>query len=75
VETLDKATGDRGLGDRLKTVATGLALRSNNLPDTGDLQTGRIQHQHDPEHSFFKFLWQALRDGIYSLVGIDRLPR
>jgi hypothetical protein len=75
VETLDKATGDRGIGHRFKTVATGLALRSSNLPENGDLETGQIQHEHDPTSSFFKFLWQALRDGIYSLVGIDRLPR
>jgi hypothetical protein len=75
VETLDKATGDRGVGHRLKTVATGLALRSSNVPEDGPLDTGRIEHQRATEDSFFKFLWHALRSGIYSLVGIDRLPR
>lgn len=75
VETLEEATGDRGIGHRLKTVATGLALRSSNLPTEGDLETGQIRHEHEPDNSFFKFLWRALRDGIYSLVGIDRLPR
>ncbi len=74
VELLDKGTGDRGIRNRLETVATGLALRPSNLPEDGDLETGQIQHTHDPDNSFFKFLWHALRDGIYSLVGIDRLP-
>ncbi|MFB6278669.1 MAG: hypothetical protein ABEK75_04140 [Salinibacter sp.] len=75
IETLDPATGERGLGDRLKTIAGGLALRSKNLPADGDLDTGQIQHTRAEGDSYFKFLWHALRSGIYSLVGIDRLPR
>ena len=75
VETLDEASGDRGLGNRLKTVVTGLALRSRNVPTEKNPEIGKIQHTRAPEDTFFKFLWHAVRDGIYSLVGIDRLPR
>lgn len=75
IETLDKATGRRGLRNRLKTVlVNGLALRSKNVPGEGALHTGRIRHEHSPDKSFFKFLWLTLRSGIYSLVGVDRLP-
>ena len=74
VELLEKS-GDRGLGDRLKTVVTQLALRSENLPEEEDLATGRIEHSYEKGDTFFKYLWHALRSGIYSLVGIDRLPR
>lgn len=74
VEILNKRTGKRGLGNRLKTIVTGMALRSSNLPAEGELDTGRIQHTHEADESFFKFLWYALRSGIYSLVGIDRFP-
>ncbi len=74
VEMLNEATGERTLGNRLKTVVTGLALRSKNVPGEGDMETGRIEHEHAADHTFFKFLWQAVRTGIYSLVGIDRLP-
>lgn len=75
IETLDQATGERGIGDRVKTIASGLALRSDNQPAGGDLTAGQIQHTRAEEDSYFKFLWHALRSGIYSLVGIDRLPR
>lgn len=75
IETLDRATGARGLKNRLKTfLVNGLALRSDNRPGE-DFHAGEIEHRHQADHSFFKFLWLSLRSGIYSLVGIDRLPR
>lgn len=74
VEMLNEATGERNLRNRLKTAVTSLALRSKNVPGEGDMETGRIEHEHAADHTFFKFLWQAVRSGIYSLVGIDRLP-
>ena len=75
VEMLNEATGERNLGSRLKTVVTGLALRPKNVPGEGDMHTGRIEHEHSADATFFKFLWKSVRSGIYSLVGIDRLPR
>lgn len=76
IETLDPTTGDRGLKNRLKTlIVNGLGVRSHSLPGEGPLRTGTIQYEHEEETSFFKFLWKALRSGIYSLVGLDRLPR
>lgn len=76
VETLDKATGARGLKQRAKTVVVdGLALRSSNHPSDDPFHVGQIQHSHEEENTFFKFLWLSLRSGIYSMVGIDRLPR
>ena len=76
IETLDKATGDRGLKNRLKTlVVSGLALRSSNLPSDEPFHVGQIRHRHEEGNTFFKFLWLSLRSGMYSMVGIDRLPR
>lgn len=76
IETLDPTTGDRGLQNRIKTmIVNGLGVRSHSLPGDGPLRTGTVQHEHEEETSFFKFLWLSLRSGIYSLVGLDRLPR
>jgi len=76
IETLDKATGERGLKNRLKTlVVSGLALRSSNLPSDEPFHVGQIRHRHEEGNTFFKFLWLSLRSGMYSMVGIDRLPR
>lgn len=76
IETLNRTTGNRGLRNRLKTfVVNGMALRSDNLPTDERFHTGEIQYQRTPDDSFFKFLWLSLRNGIYSMVGIDRLPR
>lgn len=74
IETLDRTTGNRGLKSRLKTlVVNGLGVRSTNVPTEEPFRTGDIEHERNPDNSFFKFLWHALRDGIYSLIGIDRV--
>jgi hypothetical protein len=75
IETLDKATGERGLRERLKTTVAGLALRSKNHPSEDPFHKGEIDYTRNSDETFFKFLWLAVRDGIYSIVGIDRLPR
>lgn len=76
VETLDPTTGNRGLKNRLKTlIVNGLGVRSNVVPGDGPLRTGRIEFEYEEDMTFFKFLWQSLRSGIYNLVGLDRLPR
>lgn len=76
IETLDRTTGNRGLKSRLKTlVVNGLGVRSTNVPTEEPFRSGGIDHERNPDDSFFKFLWHALRDGIYSLTGIDRVRR
>lgn len=76
IEVLDRTTGNRGLKSRLKTlVVNGLGVRSTNVPTDEPFRTGDIEHERNPDNSFFKFLWHALRDGIYSLIGIDRIRR
>jgi len=71
VETLDQATGDRGLGERLKTLfLNNIALDSNNRPDGDTLHAVSIDHTHKEGHSFFKFLWLSVRSGLFSLIGM-----
>jgi hypothetical protein len=71
VEMLDKETGDRGLRKRVESfVLDDLMLKSENRDDDSDPRTGRIEHEHDEDHTFFKFLWHSLRSGLFSLLGL-----
>jgi hypothetical protein len=71
VETLDPATGDRGLGKRIETFALNrVALSSQNTRRDGGLRTGSIQHSHEEGDAFFKFLWLSVRSGLFALVGL-----
>lgn len=71
VETLDKATGDRGVGERIKTLfLNNIALESSNLPASDTLRGVSIDHTHKEGHSFFKFLWLSVRSGLFSLIGV-----
>ena len=71
VETLDPATGDRGLGKRIETFALNrVALSSQNTRRDGGLRTGSIQHTHEEGEAFFKFLWLSVRSGLFALVGL-----
>ncbi|PKD44319.1 hypothetical protein [Rhodohalobacter barkolensis] len=50
-------------------VANKAVVRSENLADsTHQGRTGDIDHVRDPESSFFKYLWQTLRSGIYDIL-------
>jgi len=71
VEMLDTWTGDRGLGDRIRTfVLDDVLLKSKNARSGSSLQSGTIDHEHEKDDMFFKFLWHSLRSGIYSLVDV-----
>ena len=71
VETLDPATGDRGLRKRIETFALNrVALSSQNTRRDGGLRTGSIQHTHQEDDAFFKFLWLSVRSGLFALVGL-----
>lgn len=71
VETLDKATGERGLKKRIGTfVLNTLAMKSRNTWEDGSLRTGTIDHVYEEGDSFFKFLWHSVRSGIFSMVGL-----
>ncbi|WP_372906038.1 hypothetical protein [Rhodohalobacter sp.] len=50
-------------------VANKAVVRSENLADsTHQGRAGEIDHIRDPESSFFKYLWQTLRSGIYDIL-------
>jgi hypothetical protein len=50
-------------------VANKAVVRSENLADSTDEgRAGEIDHIRDPESSFFKYLWQTLRSGIYDIL-------
>lgn len=50
-------------------VANKAVVRSENLADsTNEGRTGVIEHERDDEASFFKYLWQTLRSGIYDIL-------
>ncbi len=71
VEMLDEETGDRGLRKRLESfVLDDLMLNSESQNDDSDPRTGSIEHEHDEDHTFFKFLWHSLRSGLFSLLGL-----
>jgi hypothetical protein len=71
VELLDKETGERGLGKRVRTlVLNGLLLKSNNTRSGSLPRAGTIDHKHEKGDTFFKFLWHSVRSGLFSLVGL-----
>ena len=71
VETLDQATGERGLKKRIETfVLDRLAIESQNTREDGTARTGTIEHTHQEGDSFFKFLWLSVRSGLFSLIGL-----
>lgn len=71
VETLDQATGERGLKKRIETfILNRVALESSNTREGDEPRIGTIEHTHVEQHSFFKFLWLTLRSGLLSLMGL-----
>lgn len=55
VETLDPATGDRGLRKRIETFALNrVVLSSQNTRRDGGLRTGSIQHTHQEDDAFLQ---------------------
>ncbi len=50
-------------------LANKAVVRSENVADSTHVgREGKIDHIRDPESSFFKYLWQTLRSGIYDIL-------
>ena len=49
-----------------------LIINDSN-PDANEVyHIGKVNHRRDPEHTFFKNLWQSLLDGIKQTAGISK---
>jgi hypothetical protein len=71
VKTIDK--DDYGGGVRrsvISLLANQFAIRTHNMPDNdGSVKEGVIAHERNPdEDSFFKYLWETLRSGLFDIV-------
>lgn len=71
--TIKPVDKDEHEGSFMKSVrgffVNDLALRSENMADRNDeVKTGEIKYERDPDDSFFKYLWQTLRSGIFDIA-------
>ncbi len=71
-ELLDKITLDRGFAARLQTfIADKSKLnRANPTDDRTPAKVVPILRERTPESSLFKFLWETLREGILTTLGV-----
>lgn len=68
---VDPESGDQSLPDVVESAVLGAEIHSSNPPsEDGDPRTGAIEHRRAPEDPFFQFLWEAVRSGLLSLVGL-----
>lgn len=67
----DKVTGERSLGDRLRSFAANtLVIRGDSEagPDGRAEHMGRIEYRLEPDDPFFAIVWKALRSGLLDLI-------
>ena len=71
MEIVDRDDYDVSFTNSIKSfLANKAVIRSENLADsTNEARTGVIDHEYDPESSFFKYLWHSLRSGIYDIAS------
>jgi hypothetical protein len=71
-EALDKVTLDRGWMARFQTVmADKTKLNHSNPPDDRTpAKVVTIVRERSPETKLFKFLWESLREGILTTLGV-----
>jgi len=69
---LDKVTLDRGLIARLQTYFTNKTQLSDANPTDGKTpaRVVVILRERRPETGLFKFLWETLREGVLSTLGV-----
>ena len=69
MQLVDKNTGNRSLGQRLKSAAMKLGIRQTNVGAPGEPpKVGTIDYQIESDAAFFKTFWKALQDGLMDLV-------
>jgi len=71
-EILNKVTHERGIGKRIKSfMITSTTLNSANPSDDDDAATvATVQRERLPHTPLLKFMWQTLRQGILSTLGL-----
>jgi hypothetical protein len=71
IQTIDKDDYRGGISRSVfSLLANQFAIRSDNMPDSdGSTKEGVIDHERNPdEDSFFKYLWETLRSGLFDIV-------
>lgn len=71
IETLDKVTRERSLGDVFRTFfANNFKLIRDNPSDDDPLRVAALRLARD-DLPLFKFIWFTLRGGLYETVGLQ----
>lgn len=72
IEMLDRSDLEQDLLDAIKSFIAGdVMMHSRNPPeDEESPRTGTIEHRRQPDDPIFKYLWESLRSGIFSLIGL-----
>ncbi len=72
VSAINKQTGSEGgLVDGITSfIANTFTIRGTNLPDkSGAMKIGDVKYLRQPDDSFFRFVWFALRTGMRDVAG------
>ena len=65
LQLVDKVTGGRSLGQRLKSFVMGFGVHSSNVAAPGEPpRAGRVDYRVEPDAAFFKTFWKALESGL-----------
>lgn len=69
IEVIDKGDHEQDLIQYLGgLLADEVIIRANSGDSGDDVRVGTIDNEYNPEHSFFKYLWESLRSGIFDMV-------
>ena len=69
MQLVDKNTGNRSVGQRLKSLAMKLGIRGSNVGTPGEPPSvGTVDYEVEADAAFFKTFWKALEDGLMDLV-------
>jgi hypothetical protein len=70
IELVDKQSRDQGLGDMIRSIFANWKLRGSNPSDDDEpVHTASLALSRQPDNSLFRFLWNALRQGLYATIG------
>lgn len=66
IKMVDKADGEQSFRERIASFSTStFVLRDNNHEPNPRVERGAIDYENEEGDSFLKFLWRAIRDGIF----------
>ncbi len=69
MQLVDPNTGNRSLGQRLKSLAMKLGIRGSNVGAPGEPPTvGTIDYAVESDAPIFKTFWKALQNGLMDLI-------